>query len=66
MTDSAAPAAQLLQQGLFHHRQGELARAAALGDGAVLPILGHTAVLVALLAVCSTVAAARFRRRLYR
>ena len=27
MTDSAAPAAQLLQQGLFHHRQGELARA---------------------------------------
>ncbi len=27
MTDSAAPAEQLLQQGLFHHRQGELARA---------------------------------------
>ncbi len=27
MTDSAAPAATLLQQGLFHHRQGELARA---------------------------------------
>jgi tetratricopeptide (TPR) repeat protein len=27
MTDSAAPAAQLLQQGRFHHSQGELARA---------------------------------------
>ena len=27
MTNSAAPAEQLLQQGLFHHRQGEIARA---------------------------------------
>jgi lipooligosaccharide transport system permease protein len=44
----------------------ELARAAALGGGAVLPALGHTAVLVALVAVSSTTAAARFRRRLYR
>jgi lipooligosaccharide transport system permease protein len=44
----------------------ELARAAALGGGSVLPALGHTAVLVALVAVCSAVAATRFRRRLYR
>ena len=44
----------------------ELARAAALGGGALLPAVGHTAVLVALVAVGSAVAAARFRRRLYR
>jgi lipooligosaccharide transport system permease protein len=44
----------------------ELARAAALGGGAPLPALGHTAVLVVLVAVGSAVAARRFRRRLYR
>jgi lipooligosaccharide transport system permease protein len=44
----------------------ELARAAALGGGAWLPALGHTAVLVALVAGGSAVAVVRFRRRLYR
>jgi lipooligosaccharide transport system permease protein len=44
----------------------ELARAAALGGGAPLPALGHTVVLVVLVAAGSTVAARRFRRRLYR
>jgi lipooligosaccharide transport system permease protein len=44
----------------------ELARAAALGGGAALPLLGHSAVLVALVVAGSAVAAARFRRRLYR
>ena len=44
----------------------ELARAAALGGGAWLPALGHTAVLVALVAGGTAVAVVRFRRRLYR
>lgn len=45
----------------------ELARAATLGSGgALLPALGHTAVLVALVMAGSAVAAVRFRRRLHR
>ncbi len=44
----------------------ELARAAALGRWVVLPALGHAAFLVALVALGTAVAVARFRRRLYR
>lgn len=44
----------------------ELARAAALGGGAPLPLLGHAAFLVALVTAGSAVAVARFRRRLHR
>jgi lipooligosaccharide transport system permease protein len=44
----------------------ELARAAALGGGSLLSALGHAAFLLALVAVGSAVAVARFRRRLHR
>jgi len=44
----------------------ELARAAALDRGAVLPALGHAAFLVGLVCAGTAVAVVRFRRRLHR